>query len=92
MSSYLDNNHWQTAQLVDELILAATELRAMQVIATIKPVLSKDGNQFCYLLGENLQEGISGFGDTVAQAMYEFNRAFWNEKAVNPNQRKQITH
>ena len=82
MSNYLDPNHWQTAQLVNELNAAATELRAMQVIATIKPVLSKDGNQFCYLLGENLQEGIAGFGDTVAQAMYDFNKAFWNENAI----------
>ena len=81
MANYLDPNHWQTAQLVDELNAAASELRAMQVIATIKPALSKDGNQFCYLLGENLYEGIAGFGDTVGAAMYDFCKAFWNEKA-----------
>lgn len=82
MSNYLDPNDWRTCQLTDELNAAATEMRAMQVIATIKPVLSKDGDQFCYLLGDNLQEGIAGFGSTVAKAMYDFQRAFWNEKAV----------
>lgn len=82
MSNYLDPNHWQTAQLVEELIAVASELRVMQVIQTLKPVLSKDGNQWCYLLGENLQDGIAGFGDTVGEAMYDFCKDFWNEKAV----------
>ena len=81
MSNYLDPNHWQTVQIAEELNAAATELRAMQVISTIKPEFSKDGNQFCFLLGENLQEGIAGFGSTVGEAMYDFCKAFWNEKA-----------
>lgn len=36
--------------------------------------LSKDGNQWCWLYGENLQEGIAGFGDTPAKAAVEFDR------------------
>lgn len=81
MSNYLDPNSHGTCAIVDELIAAANELRAMQVISTIKPSFSKDGNRFCYLLGENLQEGIAGFGSTVGEAMYNFCNAFWNEKA-----------
>lgn len=38
--------------------------------------LSKDGNQWCWLYGENLQEGIAGFGDTPALAAKEFDRAW----------------
>ena len=35
----------------------------------IKPF--KDGNQWCFLYGENLQEGIAGFGDTIFDAAWE---------------------
>lgn len=31
--------------------------------------IKKDGNQWCVLWGENLQEGIAGFGDTPEEAM-----------------------
>ena len=37
--------------------------------------LSKDGNQWCFLWGENLQEGVAGFGDTI----YEAAKSFFNE-------------
>jgi hypothetical protein len=39
-----------------------------------KPKLSKDGDQWCALFGDNLQEGVSGFGSTPAEAMYDFDR------------------
>ena len=32
----------------------------------------KDGNQWCILLGPNLQEGICGFGYTIIDAMMDF--------------------
>ena len=28
-----------------------------------------DGNQWCALVGENLQEGVAGFGDTPSDAL-----------------------
>jgi hypothetical protein len=28
-----------------------------------------DGNQWCALLGENIQVGLGGFGDTPAEAL-----------------------
>ena len=34
----------------------------------------KDGNQWCVLLGENIQDGICGFGDTPVAAIYEFDK------------------
>jgi len=37
-----------------------------------KLILSKDGNKWCVLWGENLQEGIAGFGDTIEKAMVNF--------------------
>jgi hypothetical protein len=38
--------------------------------------ISRDGNQFCVLMGDNLMEGTAGFGDTLALAMTDFDRNF----------------
>lgn len=38
--------------------------------AGLKPY--KDGNQWCILVGDNIQEGICGFGDTIEDALYNF--------------------
>ena len=43
-----------------------------------KPTLKSDGTQWCALLGENLQEGVSGFGDTPHSAMRAFDKAWLN--------------
>lgn len=36
----------------------------------------KDGNMWCVLLGDNIQEGICGFGKTPYKAILDFNGAF----------------
>ena len=41
-----------------------------------KPALAIDGNQWCALYGKNLQDGVAGFGDSVADAMYDFDKNF----------------
>lgn len=33
--------------------------------------IAKDGNTWCALLGQDLQNGISGFGETVQQALHD---------------------
>lgn len=33
--------------------------------------IAKDGDAWCALIGKNLQEGISGFGSTVREALYD---------------------
>jgi hypothetical protein len=47
--------------------------------AIYKPRLSIDGNQWCALYGENLQDGVAGFGDSPADAMWDFDKN-WSEK------------
>ncbi len=47
-----------------------------------KPRLSVDGNQWCALYGENLQDGVAGFGDSPELAYMDFNRA-WCEKLLD---------
>ena len=41
-----------------------------------KPHLSRDGNAWCVLLGDDLQSGIAGFGSTPAEAMAAFDTAW----------------
>ena len=49
------------------------EIHCLEVVHTLGLLPFKDGNQWCYLYGENIQEGISGFGDTVMLACTHFN-------------------
>ena len=52
----------------------------------MRPKVYVDGNKWCALYGENLQEGVSGFGDSPAVAMAAFDAA-WIAKlpqAVQP--------
>ena len=47
--------------------------------AIYRPRLSVDGNQWCALYGDNLQDGVAGFGDSPAGAMTDFDRN-WHAK------------
>lgn len=54
-----------------------------------KPALSKDGNMWCALFGDNLQVGVAGFGETPAKAMYAFDSAWLSESGSHVIPRKQ---
>ena len=41
-----------------------------------RPTLFIDGNKWCALYGENVQDGVSGFGDSPELAMIDFNKNF----------------
>ena len=45
--------------------------------------ISVDGNQYCALLGDDLQSGICGFGDTPMGAIWDFKNEFRNINAAN---------
>ena len=59
---------------------AAQELQEITLVATLRPELSQDGDQWCFLYGKNLQSGVAGFGDTPAQAVSNFNDNWRSEK------------
>jgi len=44
-----------------------------------KPKIMLDGNKWCALYGENLQNGVAGFGNSPAEAMANFNLE-WDKK------------
>jgi hypothetical protein len=56
----------------------------MSFVKTFNLIPFKDGNMWCVLLGENLQEGISGFGETPLMAVLDFNKNFRTEKISKP--------
>jgi hypothetical protein len=35
-----------------------------------------DGDQWCVLAGDNLQEGVAGFGTTIHEALQKFKQCF----------------
>ncbi len=39
-----------------------------------RPVLSRDGNEWAALYGEDLQSGVAGFGASPAEAMAAFDK------------------
>lgn len=46
----------------------------------VPAVIGKDGVVWCCLAGENLQEGVAGFGDTPDDAVWSFKHNFRNER------------
>jgi len=49
--------------------------------------ISLDGDKWCALVGENLQEGVAGFADTPTNAI----RALCDEFALHPWNLQNIT-
>lgn len=61
---------------------AAIEAEEMNLIAVLRPRLSIDGNLWCFLYGDNLQEGVAGFGPTPYAAALDFRRNWLSQRAT----------
>jgi hypothetical protein len=64
-------HHLMSCVAQDYSVAAAEQARPVVVF---KPTLSRDGNQWCFLFGESLAEGVAGFGDTPALAATDFDK------------------
>ncbi len=49
-----------------------------------RPRLSIDGDQWCALYGENLQDGVAGFGSSPEKAMQDFDDAWTRDIGAPP--------
>jgi len=58
----------------------AIETAEFNLVSLLKPRIFIDGNQWCVLYGENLQDGVAGFGSSPIKAVYDFNKAWHKEK------------
>lgn len=72
-----------------EFCIAAGEMARPS--AVYKPTLSADGSMWMVLLGEDLQSGVAGFGETPAAAMAEFDQAFYKERTPSAMRASAVT-
>lgn len=63
---------------VQEFVVAGSEMQRPS--AVFRPKLTADGDQWCALYGDNLQDGVAGFGYTPDSAMRAFDQAWLNDK------------
>lgn len=75
--------------LHQEQMMLVIEQEEFNLFILLKPKIYKDRNMWCVLYGENIQEGICGFGASPILAIYEFNKA-WREKLNNISQTEEI--
>lgn len=81
----MEQEYWYNRASQDVIYTDRQHEAAMNVLITeqeyklvqmLKPKITKDGDQWCVLYGDNLQEGICGFGDTPYLAILDFNKSF----------------
>lgn len=63
----------------DAEISIIRERQEYNLLSILKPRIMVDGNAWCILYGENLQDGVAGFGDTAYLAVLDFNKQ-WHRK------------
>lgn len=51
----------------------------------LRPSLSIDGNMWCALYGENIQDGVAGFGKSPELAYQDFDREWSKELGGKAN-------
>ena len=79
MSTRLDGTAYQSH--LEKIAISLFEMSRPSVL--YRPRLFVDGDQYCLLLGENLQEGVAGFGDTPELAADNFDE-MWFESTIGP--------
>lgn len=64
----------------------ANALDAAAPSVILRPRIFTDGDQWCALYGDNLQDGVAGFGDTPNEAMRDFNKNWMWQKLPRKEQ------
>lgn len=63
---------WQKQHLEQEIYAVSHEMQRPSVL--FRPSIGLDGTKWCALYGEDLMNGVAGFGDTPEEAMREFDK------------------
>ena len=77
MSEYVERQQW-TAAYAAELV----ELERKRPFMLLRPKMFPDGDKWCALYGDNLQEGVAGFGNTPNLASIQFDIEWLNALAA----------
>jgi hypothetical protein len=64
------------ARIDESRLAAAVEAEEYNLVALLKPRVFIDQNRWCVLYGENIQDGVVGFGESPQLAVYAFNKAW----------------
>ena len=59
----------------------AEERQTVNLVAALGLTPKRDGNQWCFLYGDDLQSGVAGFGNSVRDAAIEFSRNFYKDES-----------
>lgn len=54
----------------------ANAIEGTRPFIQMRPRLYIDGNQWCALYGENIQDGVAGFGDSPELAAWNFDKSW----------------
>lgn len=76
MSERVEALQWSAAyaaQLVEE--------QRGRPFMLLRPKMYPDGNKWCALYGDNLQDGVCGFGDTPDLAAADFDRNWTQQRS-----------
>lgn len=65
---------WQKSILQEQIVSVGNQMSRPSAI--YRPKLFPDGNMWCALYGDDLQNGVSGFGKTPDEACYAFDQAW----------------
>lgn len=74
------NNQWNAAQ---EANITEQARRAPHVL--MRPRIMIDGTMWCALYGDDLVDGVAGFGETPEKAMEAFDEAWRSQKTPAAN-------
>jgi len=73
---------WEASRILE--YVRDTALFIQRPSFALKPRVFPDGNMWCALYGENLQEGVAGFGETPEAAACDFDNNWWGQKLNIP--------
>lgn len=92
MGGLLREKRWEVSdtsfydsRIYEERMRTEYELQRPSVL--FRPVLTRDGDKFCVLYGQNLMDGCAGFGDTVDAAMRDFDNNWARETARSSDEK-----
>lgn len=64
-------------EIAETQLITAQETSSINIVSHFGLVPVIDGDQWCYLLGEDLQSGVCGFGDSPFNAAADFSKSFY---------------
>lgn len=72
------DSHYQQS-LFNLISPTAIEAGEFNLVSILKPSIKIDGDQWVVLYGENIQDGVAGYGKSPYLAVQDFNKALYEK-------------